>query len=51
MFEKLFRSADSLARHQDGPFAEDRRRFIEHCSREGFPRGYVLLQTELDKAS
>jgi site-specific recombinase XerD len=41
MFEKLFRSADGLARHRDGPFAEDRRRFLERCSQEGFSPGYL----------
>lgn len=41
MFDSLFSSADSLARHRDGPFAEDRRRFLEHCSRQGFPHGYL----------
>jgi integrase len=36
MFETLFDSADALARHRDGPFAEDRERFLEHRGREGF---------------
>jgi integrase/recombinase XerD len=36
MFESLFSPGVSLARHRDGPFAEDRKRFLEHCSREGF---------------
>jgi len=39
MFETLFDSADALARHRDGPFAEDRKRFLEHCGREGFSLG------------
>ena len=38
MFETLFESAEILARHRDGPFAEDRKRFLEHRSREGFSR-------------
>lgn len=41
MFEKLFRSGDRLARHRDGPFAEDRRRFLAHCGEQGFPRDYL----------
>lgn len=41
MFETLFESAETLARHRDGPFAEDRRRFLEHCSREGFSRAHL----------
>jgi site-specific recombinase XerD len=36
MFETLFDSADALARHRDGPFAEDRARFLEERGREGF---------------
>jgi len=39
MFETLFDSADALARHRDGPFAEDRRRFLDLRSREGFSHG------------
>ena len=39
MFETLFDSADVLARHRDGPFAEDRHRFLEHRRREGFSLG------------
>ena len=47
MFESLFSSADGLARHRDGPFAEDRRRFLKHCSREGFPRGYLRNEARM----
>lgn len=36
MFEDLFSSGHTLARHRDGPFAEDRKRFLEHCRLEGF---------------
>ena len=36
MFEALFYSADALTRHRDGPFAEDRERFLEQRSQEGF---------------
>jgi len=39
MFETLFDSADALARHRDGPFAEDRERFLEQRGREGFSLG------------
>jgi len=38
MFETLFDSAAVLARHRDGPFAEDRKRFLEYFGREGFSR-------------
>jgi len=36
MFETLFDSAGVLARHRDGPFAEDREHFLEQRGREGF---------------
>src|SRR5712691_2676377 len=39
MFETLFDSADALARHRDGPFAEDRERFLEQRGQEGFSLG------------
>ena len=41
MFKDLFSHVETLARHRDGPFAEDRKRFLEHCSRDGFPPGYL----------
>ena len=47
MFEKLFRAADSLARHRDGPFAEDRRRFLDRCSQEGFSRVYLQASAHM----
>ncbi|TDY16806.1 site-specific recombinase XerD [Paraburkholderia sp. BL6665CI2N2] len=35
MFEKLLSSATALRRHQDGPFAAERERYLQHCSDTG----------------
>lgn len=35
MFEKLLSSAKALRRHQDGPFAAERERYLQHCSDTG----------------
>ena len=35
MFERLFRLPAVLARHRDGPFAEARERFLQHCAERG----------------
>jgi integrase/recombinase XerD len=35
MFETLFRYPAIIARHRDGPFAEDRERFLEYRSSQG----------------
>jgi len=32
MFEQLFQSPRPLARHRDGPLAEERRRYLVHCA-------------------
>ena len=35
MFEQLLSSATALRRHQDGPFAAERERYLQHCSDSG----------------
>lgn len=35
MFEKLLSSASALRRHQDGPLAAERERYLQHCSDSG----------------
>jgi len=35
MLEKLLSSATALRRHQDGPFAAERERYLQHCSDSG----------------
>jgi site-specific recombinase XerD len=32
MFDRLFRHPHALARHRDGPLAEERRRYLAHCA-------------------
>jgi integrase/recombinase XerD len=32
MFDRLFQDPHTLARHRDGPLAEERRRFLAHCA-------------------
>ena len=43
MLEKLYSSTDNLARHRDGPFAEDRDRYLDHCARAGFSIGFLRV--------
>ena len=38
MLEHLFRSDSALARHRAGPFAEERKRYLEHCAEHGATR-------------
>jgi site-specific recombinase XerD len=40
VFDQLFQEARALARHRDGPLAEDRRRYLIHCAEQG-----MALQT------
>lgn len=35
MFEKLLSSAKALRRHQEGPYAIERERYLQHCSDRG----------------
>ena len=34
MFERILKDPNALARHQNGPFAEERRRYLAHCVSE-----------------
>lgn len=34
MFDQLFRQPHALARHKDGPLAEERSRFLAHCAEQ-----------------
>jgi len=48
MFESLYRYSRVLARHLDGPAAEERDRYVEHCAAGGAARESVLhLASEL----
>jgi integrase/recombinase XerD len=35
MFERFFHEPRALARHRNGPLAEERRRFLAHCTQQG----------------
>lgn len=50
MFDQLFQRQGALARHQDGPLAEERRRFLLHCAKKQMAlttlriiAGYILV--------
>ena len=48
MFEALFRHPRVLARHRDGPSAEERDRFLAHCAHAGAAHASLLrLASEL----
>jgi integrase/recombinase XerD len=48
MFESLYRYSRVLARHVDGPAAEERDRYVEHCAAGDAARESVLhLASEL----
>jgi integrase/recombinase XerD len=44
MFEAIYSYPQVLRRHRDGPWAEERERFLAHCSEQGFSRA-TLRQT------
>jgi site-specific recombinase XerD len=42
MFERLFRYPSVLARHRQGPLAEDREEFLQRCADQGMAHGTLL---------
>lgn len=42
MFERLFKYPSVLARHRQGPLAEDREEFLQHCADQGMAHGTLL---------
>lgn len=44
MLEHLFRDESALARHQAGPFAEERERCLQHCAEHGATRGALRMK-------
>lgn len=42
MFETLVRGAVHLERYQTGPYADERRRFLEHLRERGYSRGRLV---------
>jgi site-specific recombinase XerD len=41
MFETLFKQRAVLARYREGPLAEARERFLDHCARQGYSRSML----------
>lgn len=44
MFDELFAQPAVIARHSNAPFAEERRRYLEHCRQRGDTHGTLLLK-------
>jgi integrase/recombinase XerD len=44
MLEQLFRDESALARHQAGPFAEERERYLQHCAEHGAMRAALRVK-------
>lgn len=42
MFDSLYHYPSVLARHREGPSAEDRDRFLTHCASDGAARSTLL---------
>lgn len=42
MFDKLFKGSRTIARHESGPCAEERRRFLMHLAHEGYPKCVLM---------
>ena len=43
MFESLFRRPHALARHRNGPLADERRRYLVHCADRGMKIPTLLV--------
>ena len=46
MFNKLFKLPAVLSRHQKAPFAEERRRYLLHCSQQGYARSTLHVMAD-----
>ncbi len=42
MFETLFKRPTALARHREGPYADERERFLEACAQQGYSRSMLM---------
>lgn len=42
MFDKIFARANIVARHENGPYAEERRRFLLYLAQEGYPKDVLF---------
>ena len=43
MFEQLFQRPYTVVRHQDGPLAEERLRYLRHLAEQGMCRRYLKV--------
>ena len=41
MFEKLFGKVSDVVYHTIGPYAAERRQFLEHCRQQGYRQHYL----------
>lgn len=46
MFDKLFKLPAVLSRHQNAPFAEERRRYLLHCSQQGYAHATLHVMAD-----
>jgi hypothetical protein len=44
MFERLFSSESACRRHRDVPFADERERYLRHCSEQGATRATLRMR-------
>ena len=47
MFETLFKYPRVLARHREGPVADARERFLNHCAEQGLARAGLRISEAL----
>jgi integrase/recombinase XerD len=46
MFERLFSSESACRRHRDAPFADERERYLRHCSEQGATRATLHMKAK-----
>lgn len=46
MFETIFRRRPTIARHEQGPMAEERRRYLAHLAEGGTSPSYLYQKAE-----
>ena len=44
MFEQLFTNPAAIACHRAAPYAEERARYLTHCSQQGYSHATLLLK-------
>jgi integrase/recombinase XerD len=46
MFHQLFSSESVCRRHGDAPFADERKRYLQHCAEQGAPRATLRMKAK-----